>query len=209
MTIDKLGCYNSALRIMGERKLANLSENRESRRVLDGVWDEDAVRYCLEQGQWQWASRSIKLEASDSVAPEFGYAYAFERPDDYVRTVQIATDEYFSNSLNQFTDESGYFFADVNILYLKFVSDDPEYGRDFSLWTPTFQRFVCAYLAYEASLRLTNSHAIQDRLELLVKKRLSDAQAKDGVNRPTMFPPTGTFVNARHGRNNRYDYRRR
>ena len=208
MTIDKLGVYNSALRIMGERKLASLTENRESRRVLDGVWDEDAVRYCLEQGQWQWASRSVKLEASESVSPDFGYTYAFEKPNDYIRTVNICTDEYFSNPLNRFVDESGYIFADIDIIYLRYVSDDVEYGRDFSLWTPSFQRYVSAYIAYEASLRLTNSHSIQDRLEQLVKRRLSDAQAKDGVNRPIMFPPRGTFINARHGRDYRNDRRR-
>lgn len=209
MAIDKLGLYNGALRIMGERKIATLSENREPRRVLDGIWDEDAVRYCLEQGQWQWASRTVKLEASTTVEPEFGYRWAFEKPEDYVRTVNISTDEYFNEPLNAFSDEAGYLFSNVDILYLRFVSDHDDYGRNYELWPISFQRYVMSYLAYEGSLRLTASHSIQDRLEKQMKVRQSDAQSKDGVNRPTMFYPRGSFITARHGINARQTDRRR
>ncbi len=209
MAIDKLGLYNGALRIMGERKIASLSENREPRRVLDGIWDEDAIKYCLEQGQWGWASRTVKLEASASVDPEFGYRYAFDKPTDYVRTVNLSTDENFSEPLNAFSDEAGYIFAHVDIIYLRYVSDDDDYGRNYELWPQSFTRYVMAYLAYEGSLRLTASHSIQERLEKQMKVRLSDAQSKDGVNRPTMFYPRGTFVTARHGMNARQTDRRR
>lgn len=209
MTIDKLGLYNSALRLMGERKLASLAEVQESRRVLDGIWDEDVIKTCLEQGQWAWASRTIRMEPSNTVAPDFGFRYAFEKPDDWVRTVMISADEYFSEALNRFKDEAGYIWCDLDILYLSHVSDDVNYGRDFSLWTPSFQRYVTAYMAYEGSLRLTASHSIQDRLEQQMAKRLSDAQSKDAVTRPVQFPSRGSWVGARVGRDGRTSDRRR
>jgi hypothetical protein len=39
MSASKLKLYNDALGILGERRLASLTENREPRRVLDEVWD--------------------------------------------------------------------------------------------------------------------------------------------------------------------------
>lgn len=199
MTIDKLGLYNGALRLMGERKLNSLTENREPRRVLDGVWADDAVGACLEQGQWSWASRSIRMEASPSQVSDFGYQYVYPHPDDYVRLINICRDEYFNDSLNRFSDEGENFFADDQIVYLKYVSNGADYGRNYALWTPSFQRYVIAFMASEASLRLTNSHAIQDRLQMEAKRRLSDAQAKDGVNRPIQYPPRGNWLKSRHG----------
>lgn len=210
MTIDQLGLYNGAVRIMGERKLANLTENRESRRVLDGIWGEDAIKYCLEQGMWGWASRTVKLDASTTITPEFGFSYVFEKPDDFVRTIEISADEYFSVPLNTFNDEAGFISANVDVIYIRYVSDDAQYGRDYSLWPQTFIRYFMSYLAYEGSLRLTASHSIQDRCEKLMKVRLSDAQSKDGIGRPVKFPPHGTFALARSGRNSSFSpYRRR
>ena len=44
---DKLTVYNETLGLLGERKLASLTEQREPRRVLDGFWDQ-TVAYCLD-----------------------------------------------------------------------------------------------------------------------------------------------------------------
>lgn len=45
---SKLTVYNGALLVLGERKLASLSESTPSRRKLDTVWDDDGVKHCLE-----------------------------------------------------------------------------------------------------------------------------------------------------------------
>ena len=37
MANDQLSLYNNALTVLGERKIASLTENREPRRVLDDV----------------------------------------------------------------------------------------------------------------------------------------------------------------------------
>jgi hypothetical protein len=37
-SVSQLFIYNEALGHLGERRLANLSENREPRRVLDSYW---------------------------------------------------------------------------------------------------------------------------------------------------------------------------
>ena len=45
---DRLDVYNGALRRLGSRRLASLTENREPRRVLDDIWNNGAlVNYAL------------------------------------------------------------------------------------------------------------------------------------------------------------------
>jgi hypothetical protein len=208
MAITKLQLYNGALRLCGERKVT-LTEEREPRRILDDIYDEDVIKRCLEQGQWQFATRTVKLEASTSVSPDFGYAYAFEKPSDWVRTTMLASDEYFHNVLTQMSMEAGYIFSDLDILYLAYVSDDASYGGDLSLWPLSFSKYVMAEMAYEAAPRLTGVKVDMEKLERLRDKRLVDAQNTDGVNRPTRFPSRGSWNNSRHGRYTRFTDRRR
>lgn len=207
MAWTKLQLYNGALRLCGERKVT-LTEDREPRRLLDDVWDEDVVKTCLEQGQWQFAKRSVEIESSANVSPPFGYSYAFEFPSDYVRTILLASDEYFENTL-KYAQEGNYLFGDIDPVYLAYVSDDVAYGRDMSLWPQSFGKFVQAEMAYEIGPRLTGVKVDMEKMERVRNKRLLDAQNKDGVNRPVRFPPRGSWVNARHGRYTRYADRRR
>lgn len=208
MAITKLQLYNGALRLCGERK-TTLTEEREPRRLLDDVWDEDAIKTCLEQGQWQFATRTAKLVSSATVSPDFGFIYAFEKPSDYLRTVAISHDEYFYAPLTQFADEANYWFAEIDPIYVKYVSDDEAYGADLSLWPNYFARYVQSYLAFEIAPRLTGVKVDMEKLEGIMDGRLKEAQDKDGVNRPTRFPSRGSWNRARNGRHSRYyDYGR-
>lgn len=202
MAITKQQLYTGALRLCGEGKVL-LSENREPRRLLDDVWDEDAIKYCLEQGQWQFATRTIKWEASATVSPTFGYRYAFEKPSDYVRTVALSTDEYFNSDFTEYRDEANYIFSDIDELYFGYVSDDDAYGRDLSLWPMSFSKYVQSYMAFEVAPRLTGVKTDMEKLERIMDKRLQQAQNKDGVNRPVQFKPQGSWNAARAGKNTR------
>lgn len=202
MAIDKLKLYTGALRLCGEGKVT-LTEEREPRRLLDDVWDEGAVRYCLEQGQWQFATRTVKVAASSSVSPTFGYRYAFLKDADWVRTISVSSDEYFTSEFTRYRDEANYLFADLDELYFAYVSDDDEYGGDFSLWPMSFSKFVMAYMAFEVAPRLTGVKVDMEKLERQMDKRLQEAQNKDGVNRPTQFLPQGSWNASRRGRGSR------
>jgi len=79
-SVQQLGLYNMACTLCGERVLASLTENRESRRLLDQAWTDGnggAIQFCLEQGLWSWAIRSMAYTYSPSVQPLYGYQYAF------------------------------------------------------------------------------------------------------------------------------------
>ena len=201
MAFDRLKVYNNALRLLGESRLENLSENRGPRYLLDDVWDEDPIGYCLEQGQWQFATKTMKIVADPALVPDFGYRYGFEKSEDYVRTVAISGNEYFSEPFNDFSDEAGIWWADIDILYVKIVSDDEDYGRDWAKWSRSFFEYVSAYMAWKIVGRVTSSKTSRDELADIMKRELANAQGKDGVNRPAAYPSRGSWAHARHGRN--------
>lgn len=203
MGTTKLGLYQGALLLLSERALhstAGLTEDRESRRVLDRIWDRNFITRVLEKGQWQWATVSAMIDPNPSIARQFGYEYPFPHPPDYVRTVGLSSDEYFTEPLTRFVDERGYWWSDVNPLYVRYISNDKEYGGDLSLWPDSFALYAESVMAREAAPRITGVTVSVEALEKVVKQRYKEATGIDGINRPTVFPSRGTWNSSRHGR---------
>jgi hypothetical protein len=193
----QLSLYNGALLALGERKLLNLSENREPRRVLDAFWDDEAVRYLLSRGLWNFAKRSVRIEYDPDYESEFGFRYAFTKPDDWVRTMALCTDEYFQSTLLRYSDEAGFWYADVDTIYVQFVSDDEDYGSDLSLWPENFTQYAEHWLALKACKRIANSTTDKEQLKADVRRLLTEAKSSDAMDEPTSFPPSGSWARAR------------
>src|SRR5260221_1483015 len=106
---DQHSLYNGALRVLGQRKLAALTEESEPRHLLDDVWGEGAVDACLEEGLWNFAIRTARLDYSPSIEPDFGFSRAFDKPTDWIRTAGMAADGYFRVRLTdeQVKDQAG------------------------------------------------------------------------------------------------------
>lgn len=197
MPQTKLQLYNGALRILEERKLASLTENREPRRVLDDIWDEGAVDFCLEQGLWNFALRTVKAEYSPSVEPPFGYRYAFDKPTDWIRTAGVWQDENLRSPLLDYRDEAGFWFAPTDTIYIMYVSNDNQYGADLSLWPQSFAKYFQAYMANEACGRLTGSDSKSDKARRTMDAALLEAKNKDAMNEPSKFPALGSWASSR------------
>lgn len=196
---DKLQVYNGALLHLGAKTLATLTEERKSRRILDTIWAAGALRYCLEQGYWNFATRTIKIEATPSLEPDFGYKYAFTKPLDFVQLTSMSLDEYFNVPFNNFTDEEQYWFADYDVLYVSYVSDDLSYGASLGNWTESFTRFVELYLAYRAAPQITHDNTIVRDVEDKMKRAMISAKTKDAVNQGAKQTPLGQLARARLG----------
>ena len=197
---DKLSIYNGALTVLGEaRKLANLTENREPRFKLDDIWDNDMIDRVLQHGQWNFASRTVELQASTSITPSFGYQFAFDKPSDFLRTMGVASDEYFKQPLTQYQDEAAWWFADIETLYATYVSNDSQYGNDFSLWPPNFTEYVEHYMAYKVAPTITGLDFSEVRLKRKMKDALKEAKATDAMESPVKFPPKGNWAASRQG----------
>lgn len=199
MAYSRLLLYNHALRICGERKLASLTEEREPRHLLDNVWNEGGVDACLEQGQWNFAMRTIRIDYDTGIEPEFGLQRAFLKPDDWIRTAGLCTDEFFKNPLLEYVDEVDYWYADLDQLYVRYVSNDTNYGADLGRWPMSFGKYVAASFAMEIIQKLSQDKDRWQLAERLEKKRKRDALNKDAMNDATRQPAPASWVRSRGG----------
>lgn len=208
MTTSRLTMYNDALLICGQRALGSLTEAVESRRILDQVYNSEGIRMCLEEGQWKFAMRTIQIDYDANLAPPFGYARAFSKPTDWVVTSAVCSDEFFREPLLTYNDEAGYWYADLDTIYVRYVSDDALYGLNIGTWPKSFYEFVCAHFASRVALKLTGS---EDKWKFalgLRERAKKTALNKDAMADPSKILPPGTWSRARtrgttHGRGDR------
>lgn len=198
----KLGLYNDALLICGERFISSLTESREPRYLLDHAYDQGAVDDCLENGFWPFATRSVQLDYDASEDPSFGYGYAFSKPSDWVSTIGVCSDEFFNVPLTQHTFENELWYADITPIYLKYVSNDTSYGYNLAIWPTSFKDYVATYLASKIVPKLADEPKVKEVMDELKKAKLN-ALNNAGQSLPTSFPAQGSWVRSRQsGRRN-------
>lgn len=202
---SKLSIYQGACAAIGSRKLASLTEERLTRRELDGVFSRGGIRTCLKQGQWNFAMRTARLDYSTSVEPDFGLRRAFDKPTDWVRTCGVASDENFKSPLTEYVDEAAFWYADLDEIYVRFVSDDTDYGMDYSKWPEDFARYVEAWFGLQIHDRVVNNANKKEQLKDEVEKLLKAAKARDAMDEAAAFLPPGSWSSARRGNAYRRD----
>jgi uncharacterized protein YneR len=202
---DQLSLYNRALLNVGQRFLSALSEEVESRRLLDQVWSDGAIEFCLEQAQWYFAMRAMRLDYDPSITPDFGYRRAFTKPSDWVITSAVSEEEFFRVPLTRYVDESGYWYADLDAIYVRYVSADPSFGGAIASWPKSFYNYVGWYLAGAICDKLTDDGEKIDHVRKQTLKALLDAKNRAAMAMPTMFPAQGSWTRSRQRFLNRRD----
>lgn len=197
--VTQLTIYNEALFLCEERTLATLTESRKPRFLLDTVWNDGGVNACLEESLWTFAKRSTVMSFDPNIQPAWGYQHAFQLPPDYMRTVGLSADPYFNSELTRCSVEDGYIWADLQAVYLRYTSKDPNYGNDTTKWPETFKLFVYAHFASRIVKAVTHDKEIQERVALERKNTLISSRSKDAMNEPAQFFPRGTLSRARNG----------
>lgn len=205
----KLSLYQGACAVIGSRKLASLTEDRLTRRELDGVFSRGGIRTCLKAGQWNFAMRTAMLDYSPSIEPDFGFNRAFDKPTDWVRTCGVATDEFFKSPMTQYADEAGFWYSDLDSIYVRFVSDGDDYGMDYSKWPEDFARYVEGWFGLQIHDRVINNSAKKAELNDAVKTLLKEAKARDAMDEAAAFLPEGSWAASRRGTTSRRDRGRR
>lgn len=194
----QLTLFNDALGFLGERKLVTTADATEPTRVLLDLWANGARDYALEQGHWKFAQKVGALNYSLTEVPTFGPRRAFAKPTDYVRLSKMCSDEYLQTPLNQYDERGGFWYADIDVLYVSYVSKGTTLGYDLDLWPKTFALYFSLYLALRLSQRLT-TNADEEALNKGMAEALRNALAKDAVAGPTQFLPPGNWIKARMG----------
>lgn len=196
---DKLTSYNTSLAHLEERRLASLTEAREPRRVLDDLWDQ-VVAFCLERKFWNFGYRTVSIDASSTVVPEFGPQYAFKIPDDWIRTRKLSSVQTLDPPLLQVLEEAGYWYTNVTPIFVQYNSSDPLYGMNLGLWPASFADYVALRHARMAAGRIANKAELLRGPEGLIKleeKAYKIAGANCAMNEAIGFAPQSSWVRSR------------
>lgn len=195
----KLAIWNSALREIGDGKLSDTGEPEKKARLLADVFS-DVVGDCLEAGQWNFAIRSVEVEADTGLAPAFGFTYGFAKPDDWVRTTALSDDPQRYVGLDRYDDKGNTWEADVDTIYVNYVSDSGDYGLNLSRWPRSFARFVELSLAQRVVEDLTQNASKKEELDKDVKDALAIAKSRDAIaDAQPRYPPLGSWNSSRSG----------
>lgn len=194
---DQLSLYNGALIKLGQPRLAALTDEGKARRALDAEYAK-TVKGCLEAAFWNFAMRFVQLEATPSAGSSFGYQYIFDKPDDWIRTAGVTIDGYGKVPLLDYDDRASLLLADYATIYLRYVSNDQDYGLDLGLWPQTFVDYVETCLAWAICEEVTGSADRKDRLEKARSIAKYKASNTDAMNEAvTRYPPPGRLVQSR------------
>lgn len=197
MATSQLLLYNDALGgHLGERILANLSENREPRRFLDAVYSM-VLDECIEGGYWKHARRTVQLTASNSLTPQFGYEWVFDVPSDCLQVYLVSLTPDGKPPLNDYVLENGFIRTHSEVIYLTYISNDASYGLSLTKWAPSFNRWVAAELAARICYRITQSKDLTDTIEKRAAKLKRRALSLDAREGPAPERPTGSWVQSR------------
>ncbi len=202
----RLTIYNDALLLCGERFLASLSDEVNSRRLLDQVWASNGIKTCLEAGQWFFAMCTVQIDYDPAIEPAFGYNRAFQKPDDWVLTSALCADEYFRTPLLQYTDEALYWYSSLDTMYVKYVSSSTDYGLDLNKWPESFREYVAAYFASKIIWQLSgNDQNKLNKSERYLDSMLKKAKSRSAMAGPTKMMAQGGWSQARTRFGNRRD----
>lgn len=191
MAIDKLAIYNNALLLLGQRALANITENRPPRHLLDGAYNLNAVQYCLEIVQPHFATKVITL-SSPSASVGHAMANTHTLPADYIKLVRVYSDDKLDQEVNRYFIEGRSIVSDYPVLYVRYITDSKV--ATFGEWTPSFVRVVAAYLAREISIK--SSPDEYSKIEALFLDRVEAARGLEKESAPDRPSATiNTLVN--------------
>lgn len=195
----KLGVINDGLVELGNERITDTGDAIKAARETTAAWGQ-VVAECIQSASWNFAMETIKATSDTGVTPTFGYTEVFAKPSDWVRTFAVSEDEYFTNPLIHYYDDSNFWSADVSPLYFRYVSNDTGLGLDLTRWPAKFSRFVSLALAERVCLALTQNKSLKKDIGDLRDKARKEAKLIDAMDEATpKFRPTSAWTQARSG----------
>lgn len=150
--------------------------------------------------------RGIQWSNDPSVQLQYGLRFAFSLPVDYIRAYAVCSDPYYNTPLILYNIEgTQYLYADIQTIYLRYVSNDANFGRNLSEWTSAFTRYVEHYFAWRIAPKVYQDMNKVIALEKRMHTALVRARSLDAMDKATEQPALGSWVRSRWGRNTGWD----
>lgn len=174
----KLSVYREAARLLGDVRLAALTDDIPMRYAFDDAWDR-TVEYVLRAAYWKFALKTATPDVS-AVAALPGFTYVWDLPCDWLRThahfvIETSTARECPIDCRHQLEQ---IHTNVTPFYLRYISNDM---ADPELWPEHFANAVAARLAFETAERITGNPAKAEQMFQLWNEKFRAALAPDAI----------------------------
>lgn len=186
MAATKLSQYQAVARLLGDARLALITDDVETRYILDDAWD-DATAFVLRQAAWRFALKQAALVVGGALVN--GYTTSCSFPADWLRTQAVYLLGLGGRECPFDFRENGSAALSFNItgtVHMRYVSN---VFLDPALWPAGhFSQLHAAYLAFMVAERVTGERAAAGRMSQLFASLLPEAVALDAMPEDPWLP---------------------
>lgn len=135
----------------------------------------DAIRReCLFAHPWKFAIKRDQWTPDPTTKPLFGYLYAYNLPNDYVRLVTVG-DDYLGDLRQQFEIENNQLLAVAGDVVFDGTTKDVRYIKDVVDVTKFSPGFI-TYFRLKLALRMSNKFNVSQQIKSSIKDDFKDAE---------------------------------
>lgn len=191
---------NAALQLVKNSKsITSLEQGTKEANACAVIYGElrDAL---LEMHNWKFASKRVKL-GQNATAPTFGWTYAYERPNDFIRVVTVHRGSAGTDSV-PYSIEGTAIYSDAADLYLHYVYR----VTDPNAMSATFRTALSKLLASRLAVALVQSPTLSEKMyEQFLTQDLPTAKSVDSIQNYTDQFPESDWVSVRYGGRQGYE----
>lgn len=149
--------------------------NLDRTRIAANLWPT-VRRKVLRSHIWNCAIARVLL-SPDAVSPSFGYAYRFQKPSDWLRTIAVGAEEY---DRTFWRSEGNYFLSNDSSFSLVYVFDNENPATYDAMLVDALEISMAAAMAYP----VTQSTSLAQELADVAARSLMFARGVDSQDDP-------------------------
>ena len=195
MATDNVEICNSALSIIGTRKITSMSDPSVEGRECNSNYDL-CRKAVLRDHRWGFASNRVVLDTPDPTPPDFGFSNRFPLPADFIRTHTVFDTSGNELGPDEFSVESGFILSDEGTLWLKYVYD----LDDTTQFDPLFDNALAANLAAKIAYKITGSETRGEECQKIYMSALKSAKFVTSTEQPSERFDADVWLRARMDR---------
>ena len=177
---------NRALQCLGDTPILDITDNNERARIMRRAY-EPVRKAELRKHIWNFARKRVVL-APDSVAPAFGFAYAYTWPGDCLRVFpQRCARDWTVEGRKILTDDG----PSLELIYISDVTD-------VNTMDDMFVEAFAKKLAVETAEKVTQSTSKRELAQAEYKEAMAEARKVGAFEQIPQEFPTDDWLLARY-----------
>jgi hypothetical protein len=178
MAVSKLSVMNDALSLLGDHRLATVTDDVEARYALDNSWDR-AVAFVFQAAFWRFALKTASLVHNGGLTALAGYTSTFAQPAGFYRPHAVFVLSGARECPVDIRHQGVTFHANTTPIYLRYI--DSTLVATPASWPELVAKAVAAYLAFDVSSRVSQDPQAPQQMFGLWQQYFGTAQAVEAV----------------------------